>query len=203
MTAATVVVGPRGMLTNMAESAAVELSRQAEAGRDMAHLVSLVGEDEADSGAVAAGAGGPSHPVDVRVLVAWSIEVHDVGDLVDVDPAGSHVRRHEDLHIAVRERGKGLPTLRLRPVAGHRDRADILLGQALYEAVGAALGPHEDQGSATPRPAELVHERGDLRVVVHVDEAVTDLADVLGRPLVHVATGATGVFARLPAGGAV
>merc|ERR1719262_473491 len=55
-------------------------------------------------------------PVHVRVEVVWGVgqvEVHDVGDAADVDPACGHVRRHQDWAPARLEGCQGGLALRL------------------------------------------------------------------------------------------
>ena len=59
------------------------------------HLLGLVGEDEADPCAAAAGPAGATDPVHVGVAVPGSVEVDDVGDAVDVDAAGRDVGRDQ------------------------------------------------------------------------------------------------------------
>ena len=62
-----------------------------------------------------AGAGGAARAVDVVLLVGGRIEVHDAGDVVDVDAAGGDVGRDERLDRAVRERRERPVALALRP----------------------------------------------------------------------------------------
>jgi hypothetical protein len=60
--------------------------------------LALVCCDERHPDPVFAGASGSPHPVDVGVMVGGRIEVDDVGNPVDVDPARGDVGRDERVH---------------------------------------------------------------------------------------------------------
>jgi hypothetical protein len=67
---------------------------------DTAQEVRLVDGHEADRLARRAGPAGPADPVDVVLRVPRQLEVHDVGQVLDVEPAGGDVRRDEDADLA-------------------------------------------------------------------------------------------------------
>ena len=60
----------------------------------------------------------------------------------------------------------------------HGDGLDVVAGELAHEPVGAALGADEDERAAVVG-AEVIDERLDLRVRLHGDEAVRDLARVV------------------------
>src|SRR5260221_362334 len=91
----------------------VELLDEAEGDGHTSHLVDLIGEHEADPGAATAGAAGATHPVYVGVLVPGRIEVDDLGDPVDVDPAGCDIGCDQCFDIASLEAGEGAFALAL------------------------------------------------------------------------------------------
>ena len=139
---------------------------------------------ERDGDALATGPSGPPDPMDVRVGVGRHVEVDDVRDVLDVEPARGDVRRDEDVERAVPEAAHD-------PVAG-------LLGQPAVEGSGVvapgaqrlgqvvhlAAGPGEDEGRAGVLDVEDPAQRGEL---VGAADDVGDLADerdaVRGRPL--------------------
>ena len=44
---------------------------------------------------------GSSDPVYIRLGNIGKVEVHDQAQVIDVDPAGSNICRHQDLHFAI------------------------------------------------------------------------------------------------------
>src|SRR4029078_3306517 len=84
------------------------------------------------------------------------------------------VGRDEHLHLALVEASERSLTLSLREVAVHRDGVDLMAGEPADEGVGAALGSHEDERSATCG-TQMLDQRLELRVVRHRNEAGGDL----------------------------
>ncbi|TML31124.1 MAG: sigma-70 family RNA polymerase sigma factor [Actinobacteria bacterium] len=77
----------------------------------------LLGQDEGDRGAASAGAAGSSGPVHVPLVLFRRVEVDDVRDVVEIEPAGRDVRRDEGLDLAGLEPGQ-------RALAGVVERGD-------------------------------------------------------------------------------
>ena len=110
-----------------------------------AHLV-VVTERERDPRST--GASGPADAVDIGLRIDRHIEVHHMGDVVDIDPTRSDVRRDEDLGCpgleATHSAGAGV----LGFVAMDCFSVDVRVLKELDEFVGAVLGACEDQCSA-------------------------------------------------------
>src|SRR6185437_10546078 len=115
---------------------------------DLAHLLHLVGEDEADPGAGPAGAAGAADPVDVGGPVLGRVVIDDPNHVRHVDAAGGDVGRDQRHHFTALEAGERRLTLALAFVAVHRDRLDVLAAQSFDQPVGAALGADEDERAA-------------------------------------------------------
>jgi hypothetical protein len=125
-----------------------------------------------------------------------------VGDVAHVDAAGGDVRGDEGVDAARVELGEGALALALGLVAVHGDRGEVVLGQALDQAVGAVLGAHEHE-RAPALALEARDEGVDLALVVDLEEAVLDGALVGLGVLVLVAAGVAGVGVGQAAGLAV
>ena len=113
--------------------------------RDAADVGLLLGQDERDPGAAAAGAAGAADAVRVGVGLLGRVEVDHVRDVVDVEPARGDVGRDERAHLARVEARERPLALRLRLVAVDRDRVDVVAAQLLDEPVGAGLRADEDE----------------------------------------------------------
>src|SRR5678816_3343522 len=85
-----------------------------------------------------------SNPVDVVVGYARHIEVHDVAELLHVDPARDDVRRDQDLELAVLEPVERHRALRLRAIAVDARHRHAALFQHFGEPVRAMLRSRED-----------------------------------------------------------
>ena len=64
---------------------------------EVAHPPALGRGDEADRDALSTGAAGSSDAVDVDLPIHGEVVVDHVGDVLDIDPAGSHVRGDDDV----------------------------------------------------------------------------------------------------------
>ncbi len=84
---------------------------------DAAQQVGLVDADEADRVARGPCPPGPADAVDVVLGVPRQLEVDDVGQVLDVEPAGRDVGRHQDPDLAGLEPVERLGPVGLRPVA--------------------------------------------------------------------------------------
>ncbi len=101
---------------------------------DLPEQLRLVDADERDRVAVHPGPGGPADPVEVVLGDHRQLEVHDVGQRVDVDPARGDVGRDEDRHPAGLEVGQRADPLRLALVAVDRGRRDAVPARAARPA---------------------------------------------------------------------
>ena len=83
---------------------------------------------------VGPGPPGPPDPVDVVLRVPRQLEVHDVGQILDVEAAGRDVGGDEDPDLAGLEALEGSRPLRLRAVAVDRHRIDARSDRATSRA---------------------------------------------------------------------
>ena len=120
------------------------------------HFVGLIVHDQGDHGAGRTGAGGAPRPVQVRLVLGRRVDVHDEGDVVDVDAASGDVRGHEDGNRPVLETGDGTLAGALRLVAVQRQRIESYAPELFHLPVHAVLGAHEHDGLA--RPAGDAHD---------------------------------------------
>src|SRR5262249_48648807 len=94
---------------------------------DVADVGALLVVAERDRQAARARAAGAADAVDVGLGLVRDLEVEDVRDLVDVEPARGDVRRDEHAHRAVLERGERAQAGVLALVAVDRFRGDARL----------------------------------------------------------------------------
>ena len=116
--------------------------------------------------------------MDVVLGVRRQLEVDDVGQILDVEPASRHVRCHQHPDLAILEALEGARPLRLGAVAVDRDGLDALAIEPRREPGSRDLGPGEDQHLAHVVAADQVGEQGLLPLPVH---RVDDLPDRLDR----------------------
>ena len=138
----------------------------------------LVDADERDRLAVLAGTARAADPVHVVLGHHRQLVVHDVRQLLDVEPASRDVGRDEDGDAPGLEVAEGAHALALALVAVDRGGADAVLGELLGEAVRAVLGPREHQRLVDPAGRDEVREQLALALAVDRDD---DLLDELGR----------------------
>src|SRR5262249_28868626 len=183
-----------GRFPTTAVSGALELLGEAELSRHAPHLLGLLAEHEADPGAAPPGSPGAPDAVDVGLAVAGSVEVDDLGDLGDVDPAGGDVGGDQRAHFAALEAGKRSLALALALVAVHRDGLYFATAQSFDEAIGAPLSANEDQRAGALPLSEVVDQPVELGALgLDVDEAVLNVGlAFLGRRM-GVAPGVAGV----------
>ena len=112
---------------------------------DVAQIAALVGRAEGDGDAVGAGARGAADAVDILLGNVGQVEVDDVADARDVDPARGDVGRDQHPHVARLERGDRALALRLALVAVDRAGRDAGRFEQADDLVGAMLGAAEDQ----------------------------------------------------------
>jgi len=116
----------------------------------------------------------PPHAVDVRLAIRREIEIeHDV-DGRDVEAAGSHVSRDEDLPTTGAELAEGAETRGLGELAVERDGAEAEGAEEDGETLGFVDGAGEDDGGLA---GELVEEVDEVDVLVLVGEEEVGLEE--------------------------
>ena len=146
------------------------LDRAAQDLLDVAQELAFLRGAERERLARLAGPAGAADAVDVGLRLVRDVEVDDVGDVVDVEPARRDVAGDQDSHLPAAELVERARALVLRLVAVDGQRGDPVALEALAQAVGAVLGAREDQDPRHRRIGEQVGQ--ELRLVVapdHVD----------------------------------
>src|SRR5260221_2407367 len=88
---------------------------------DATQEIGFVDRDEAHRIAAGAGSAGSADPMDVIVGLPRELVVHDVGQVLDVEPAGGHVGGDEDPDRAGLETPAAARSFRLGPVGAEYD----------------------------------------------------------------------------------
>ena len=107
----------------------------------------LARDDEQDRLARAPRPAGAADAVHVGLGVVGDVEVDDVADAIDVEPAGDDVGGDEDVERAAPELVDLALALLLRHVAVHRLGGEAARLELLGELDRRALGAHEDRAS--------------------------------------------------------
>ena len=140
--------------------------------------------DQGDRHALASGAPGPPDAVDVRVRRGGHVVVDDVGDVLDVEAAGRHVGRDEDVQGALAEAPHDLVALLLREAAVEGRRITAASAQGLGKIVHLAARPGEDERGGAVLEVQDAAQCGEL---VGAPDDVGHLSHAgglaLGRPL--------------------
>lgn len=84
-------------------------------------------------------------------MLGGRVDVDDEFDGIDVDPAGGHIGRDEDVDPALGERGEIALARGLGQVAVHVDGRDALLRQQPGEPLGPVLGAGEEDPATGAR----------------------------------------------------
>ncbi len=108
----------------------------------------LVAGEEGGGDAAFSRASGASGAMDKALRIGGHIVVDDVGDVLHVDAAGSHVGGHQDAVASALESGQRRRALRLRAVTMNHGGGKSLADQGLGQPLGSALGAREDQAAA-------------------------------------------------------
>ena len=142
---------------------------------DRPQQVALARGDEGDRVAAAPGTAGAAGAVHVGLGVGRDVVVDDVADPVDVEAAGRHVGRDQDVELAVAKLADGPLALGLHDVAVDGGRREPPGAQLLGQRLGLVLGADEDD-----HPLEVLHledarEGVDLLRVGHHQVAVRDV----------------------------
>ena len=153
-------------------------STEVEGGVDDGPAGSVLPVNEGDGGAVMTGAAGTANPVQVRLIVLGALVVNDVGDVVDVDTAGGHVRGDENIDLAGTEGTQCALAGTLTQVAVQGTGGKATLFEFLGNAGGLALRAGKDDGKLATLRLEDPGEHLDL---VELVGAVNDLCPFLSR----------------------
>jgi hypothetical protein len=112
---------------------------------DRPEKIALLGRDEGDRPALIAGAPGAAHAVHVVLGHVRELEIHHVGELVDIEPSRRDVRRHQHVDPRAFEIPEHPGALALALVAVDRRGGDAVSVEMARKPVGAPLGASEDQ----------------------------------------------------------
>jgi hypothetical protein len=114
--------------------------------------------------------------VDVRLGFVRYVEVDDVRNALDVDPARRDVRRDQDPVIPAPETLEGMDPLALASISMDYARGDVRVLKVADQAVRPALGPDEHEHARHRSVLEkldedprLLHGRGSNREVGDAD----------------------------------
>src|SRR4051794_29257875 len=150
--------------------------RSPEQPLDASEEVGFVDADEADRDAGRPGPARPADPMDVILWVPRELEVHDVGEVLDVEAPSRDVRRDEDPDLAGLEFLERARPLGLRAIAVDRDGVQPLPVEPRGETGRRDLRAGEDQQLAQVVLADQMGE--ELFLLVAIDR-VDDLVDRL------------------------
>src|SRR5690606_37674239 len=122
----------------------------------------------------------PARAADAMHVVIGHVgqfEVHDLRQLVDVEPARGDVGGHQHGHIACLEPGQRARARRLALVAMDGRGAQAVFGQLFGQTVGAVLGAREHQHLV---PAAFADDMADQVALMVLLDQVDSLRDQLG-----------------------
>ena len=174
--AAPAAAGPRRHDAGRSRAAVFHGIATLEEPLDASQQVGLVDAHEADRVARGARPARAADAVDVVLGVPRELEVHDVRQVHDVEPARGDVGRDQDADLARLERLEGLGPVRLRAVRVDRGRGDAVAVQPGREPGRRELGPREHEDLVPVALDDEVGEQLLLAVPVH---RVDQLADAL------------------------
>ena len=120
---------------------------------------------------------GAADAVHIRLGLHRQVVVHDVGDVVDVEPARRHVGGDEDGRAARTERIERADALVLRLVAMDRLGVDAVGLELAAQAVGAVLRLGEDDHAVHLERVEEMDEELRLLRLQHEVELLVDAVD--------------------------
>src|SRR5262249_37486764 len=131
------------------------------------------------------GAGGAADAVDVVVGDGRHVVADDVGDVIDVEPAGGDVGGHQDLEVAPAEALHRLVALGLGEVAVRLGDGEAVGGDGGGQPAGGDRGAGEDQDGGHAGVAEQVPQQRGLEVLRHGVGGLDD-ADGGGAAAAHL-----------------
>ncbi|CAB3692178.1 hypothetical protein LMG26685_04845 [Achromobacter mucicolens] len=144
---------------------------------DVLEQLDLAVVDQRDRGAGGARAARAADAVDVVFRHVGQFEVHDLGQLVDVQATGGDVGGDQHGHGAVLEAGQRARACRLALVAVNGRGGQAVLDELFGQAVGAVLGAREDQHLV---PAAFTDDVADQVALVVLLDHVHRLRDEFG-----------------------
>ena len=138
-------------------------------------LLGVGGREQGDGPARGAVARGAADPVGQPLRGLGQLVVDDQADVGDVEAAGGHVGRHQDVHVAVAEAADGALPGVLGEVALELGHAQLEGLQLAGELLGAVLGTGEDDRPRAGRlELEKRHQGVHALLVVDVEHAVLE-----------------------------
>ena len=149
---------------------------------DLAELALLLGGQEGDGLAVAAGAARATNTVHVGLGFAGHVEVDDQADAVHVQASGGDIRGHQHIKGAGAQPLHQALALALRHVTGDRGGLDAPARQLDGDVLGSGLGPHEDDGGLGVGDGQHPGDGADLVAEGDHRVGLVDGGDGGGRP---------------------
>lgn len=126
--------------------------------------VDIVVAGEGEGLALGADPRGPADAMHIVLGVLRQVEVDDVGDAVDVQPAARDVGGDENRQLAVAEVVQDLEPLGLHDVSGETAGGEAVPAQVLDEAACGVLGVEENHDPFPALSFEQTEEEGELLV---------------------------------------
>ncbi len=163
---------------------------------DLLEQAALTRRDHRDGNAGLPGAAGAPDAMDINFRVVGQVVVEDVGNVVNVEAASGHVRRHQHLDLVLAEPVEGPFAGFLAQVAVQRFGGEAAPGQFIGQFPGSNASPYKDQGAGHRFDLEETSHRGQFiglvnQVVALFDGLQCDLGalDQDGLRVAHVAVG--------------
>ena len=119
-----------------------------QSARDHVPARNVVPVDECDRDAGAAGTTSAAHPVNVGAFVIRALVVDDVGDILNVEAAGSDIGGDQNVGFAGAEVLQSALSRLLVEISVQRTGVETAIRELFGQTVGGALGFGEDDGSA-------------------------------------------------------
>ena len=145
--------------------------------------IQFLGVDESDDIACGAGSGGTTRAVEIHFGVVGQVEVDDVIDVGNVEPACGEVGRQEQLSLAVAEIVDGIFAIDLVGITDERLRADTFKAQFVDGALDIEIFIDENESALDLEPSsqttdfiDLVAELDDGEEIIAIgDEILIDI----------------------------
>ena len=149
---------------------------------DLPELALLLGGQEGDGLAVAAGAARATDTVHVGLGLAGHVEVDHQADAVHVQASGGDVRGHQHVKGAGAQPLHQALALALGNITGDRGGLDAPARQLDGDVLGRGLGPHEDDGGLGVGDGQDPGDGPDLVAEGNHRVGLVDGGDSGGRP---------------------
>lgn len=105
-----------------------------------------------------------------RLVFGWRIDMHDKADVIDVNTAGSDIRRHHHQYVTCGERFQILGPHGLGQIAVEINTGNPVLRQLQCQLLGRVLGASEQQRATLTRSQSLY--KGRLVVAADTENVV-------------------------------